>query len=110
MIKIKINLNEELFNIDFLIENLEILSYFVYICTVERAIVFDTLEYSKKLKAAGFTDQQAEVQAEALADMFENQIATKRDLRELESRLLIRLGGMLAIAVGLIAAIEKLIK
>jgi hypothetical protein len=83
---------------------------FLYICNMERAIVFDTLDYSKKLKAAGFTDQQAEVQAEALADMFENQIATKRDLRELESRLLIRLGGMLAIAVGLIAAVEKLIK
>ncbi len=77
---------------------------------MERAIVFDTLEYSKKLKAAGFTEQQAEIQAEALADMFENQIATKRDLRELESRLLIRLGGMLAIAVGLIAAIEKIVK
>jgi len=40
----------------------------------------------------------------------ERAIATKRNLRELESRLLIRLGGMLAIAVGLIAAVEKLIK
>jgi hypothetical protein len=76
---------------------------------MERAIVFDTLEYSKKLKAAGFTDQQAEIQAEALADMFENQIATKRDLRELEYRLLIRLGGMLAIAIGLVATIMKLL-
>ena len=76
---------------------------------MERAIVFDTLEYSKKLKAAGFTDQQAEIQAEALADMFENQIATKRDLRELEYRLLIRLGGMLTIAIGVVATIVKLL-
>jgi len=28
---------------------------------------FDTLAYAKKLKSAGFTDEQAEVQAEALA-------------------------------------------
>jgi hypothetical protein len=71
---------------------------------MERDIVFDTLEYAKKLKAAGFTEQQAE----ALAGMFENQIATKRDLRELEYRLLIRLGAMMAVAIGLIAAIVKL--
>jgi hypothetical protein len=76
---------------------------------MERAIVFDTLEYAKKLKAAGFTEQQAEIQAEALADMFENQIATKRDLRELEYRLLIRLGGILAAAIAIVAAIVKLV-
>lgn len=28
------------------------------------AIAFDTLAYAKKLKEAGFTEQQAEVQAE----------------------------------------------
>ena len=77
---------------------------------MERAIVFDTLEYAKKLKAAGFTDTQAEIQAEALADMFENQIATKRDLRDLEYRLLLRLGGMITVAIGIVAAVVKLIK
>ena len=76
---------------------------------MERAIEFDTLEYSKKLRAAGFTEVQAEVQAEALADMFENQIATKRDLRELEYRLLIRLGAMMTVAIGAIAALVKMI-
>jgi hypothetical protein len=75
---------------------------------MERAVVFDTLEYAKKLKAAGFTDMQAEVQTEALADLFETQLATKRGLKELEYRLLIRLGGMLAIVIGLVAAIVKL--
>lgn len=34
---------------------------------------------------------------------------TKKDLRELEYRLLIRLGGMLAVAIGLVAAIVKLV-
>jgi hypothetical protein len=38
-----------------------------------------------------------------------NTIITKRDLRELEYRLLIRLGGMLAVAIGLVAAIVKLV-
>jgi len=41
--------------------------------------------------------------------MFENQIATKRNLRELEYRLLIRLGAMLAVAIGLVATIVKLL-
>jgi len=76
---------------------------------MEKSIVFDTLDYAKKLKAAGFTDKQAEVQAEALAEIFENQLATKRDLRELEYRLLIRLGAMLAASIALVAAIVKLV-
>ena len=48
---------------------------------------FDTLQYAKKLKKAGFTEQQAEIQAEALADFIENNLATKRDLKELELAL-----------------------
>ena len=41
-------------------------------------IVFDTLAYAKKLKSAGFTEEQAEVQAEALAGLVNEQLATKR--------------------------------
>ncbi len=51
------------------------------------AIIFDTLAYAKKLKSAGFTEQQAEVQAEALASLVNEQLATKRDLQELELNL-----------------------
>ncbi|MBF0625294.1 MAG: DUF1640 domain-containing protein [Magnetococcales bacterium] len=54
------------------------------------AITFDTLKHVKILKAAGFTDQQAEGLSEAQALVFEKSfedIATKRDLRELEVRL-----------------------
>ncbi len=43
------------------------------------AAIFDTLAYAKKLKTAGFTDLQAETQAEALAEIVEMQLATKRD-------------------------------
>ncbi len=47
------------------------------------SIVFDTLAYANKLKAAGVPDKQAEVQAEALAQIVENNLATKQDIEEL---------------------------
>lgn len=50
-------------------------------------IIFDTLKFSKKMKAAGFTDEQAETQAEAIAEIINEQLATKRDLKELEASL-----------------------
>ena len=72
-------------------------------------IVFDTLAYAKKLKAAGFTEEQAEVQAEALAEIVDERLATKQDLRELEMRLIIRLGTMMAISIAVVAALVKLL-
>lgn len=82
-------------------------------------ITFDTLAYAKKLIAAGVPEKQAEVQAEALAEIVEDQLATKhdlkelelalrRDIKELELRLTLRFGIMLAAAVTILAAIIKL--
>ncbi len=89
-------------------------------------LFFDTLAYAKKLKQAGFTDEQAEVQSEALAGVLENNIATKRDMLNLKSdiqnldrkiqqqseilsyKLTIRLGSMLVVAVGLLGSLEVL--
>ena len=48
---------------------------------------FDTLSYSKQLEDAGFTRQQAEVQATAILAILEDKIASKRDLHETELRL-----------------------
>lgn len=48
---------------------------------------FDTLHYAKKLKEAGFSEQQAETQAEALRAVVDENLATKTDLKEVESRL-----------------------
>jgi hypothetical protein len=77
------------------------------------AIVFDTLAYAKKLKSAGFTEEQAEVQAEALAGLVNAQLATKRDLNELEMRLkhdlTIRLGGMMITGIVVIATLVKIL-
>lgn len=58
------------------------------------AIVFDTLAYAKKLKRAGVPEAQAEVQAEAMAELVEERLATKRDLKELEERLTNQMRGM----------------
>jgi uncharacterized protein YlxW (UPF0749 family) len=58
------------------------------------AIAFDTLAYAKKLKLAGVPEAQAEVQAEAMAELVEERLATKRDLKELEERLTNRIQSM----------------
>ncbi len=77
------------------------------------AIRFDTLAYAKKLKGAGFTEEQAEVQAEALAELIDENLATKQDLKELELRLkndlTLRLGGMLTAGIAIVAALVKLL-
>jgi hypothetical protein len=69
-----------------------------------KTIVFDTLAYANKLKAAGVPQQQAEIHAEAFAEIIEERLATKQDLKELEYRLTIRIGGMLIVAVGILLA------
>lgn len=58
------------------------------------AVTFDSLEYTRRLEAGGFTRQQAESQAEALKLVLEGfddadrkERATKGDLRETELRL-----------------------
>lgn len=53
------------------------------------ALIFDTLAFSKKLKLSGFTDQQAEGQAEATAELFETRIAIKQDMKILKKEMLI---------------------
>ena len=49
-------------------------------------VVFDTLAYARQLRDAGFSDEQAEAQARALASAMTDTLATKQDLRELEAR------------------------
>ena len=42
--------------------------------------MFDTLTYANKLKEAGFTERQAQAQAEALVAVVDSNLATKQDL------------------------------
>ena len=39
------------------------------------------------LAHAGFTEEQAETQTQIIAELMDEQLATKQDLKELESRL-----------------------
>ncbi len=48
------------------------------------AVAFDTLKFAKRLKEAGFSEQQAEALAEAEAELFEAHLATKQDIASLE--------------------------
>ena len=70
----------------------------------------DTLSISKDLRAAGFDEHQAEVLATHMAATPAD-VATKTDLALLESRLdrkidrlLLKLGGGLAVGFGLVLA------
>ena len=51
------------------------------------AIAIDTLAYARRLREAGFSEAQAEGQAQALAEAMTDTLATKQDLRELELRM-----------------------
>ena len=100
-------------------------------------VAFDTLKFSKRLQEAGVPAVQADAEASALAEALAGaaqQLADKsdiallrsdierfkdeirrdikemhRDIKELEMRLTIKLGGLLALAVGLVATLTKLL-
>jgi len=76
---------------------------------MQKALIFDTFLYVKRLKEVGFTEQQAIVLAETLNELLEEQLATKRDLKEMETNLTVKLGFMLASAIAFVATLVKLL-
>ncbi len=101
-----------------------------------QTIAFDTHAYVKKLKAVGFTEEQAETLASTQAELIDERLATKhglkelektalrrdmkemetnlkRDIKEMEMRLkhdlTVRLGGMIGVSVAVIVALVKLL-
>lgn len=83
------------------------------------ALTFDTLKFARRLKEAGMDPRLAEEQAEALAEALEanlENLATKadiaylrKDMQLMEQRLIIKLGSMMVVAVGVVAALAKLL-
>lgn len=71
--------------------------------------VFDTLNLTRRLKASGFTAEQAEGLADALAADVVTDLATKTDLRELGDKITVRLGGAVAVMLSLAVAAIKLL-
>lgn len=51
------------------------------------SLAIDTLRYAKRLRAAGFSEEQAEVQAEALSEAVRESLVTKLDLNEAVDKL-----------------------
>jgi len=72
-------------------------------------VTFDTLKFANRLKAAGVADKQAEAEAAALAEALgEVDVATKRDLKELELKItgeLTLIKWMLGILLGGVIAL-----
>jgi len=77
------------------------------------AAIFDTLAYAKKLKEAGVPENQAEIHAEAIAELIDEQLATKKDLQILEanvtSRIIKWMAGMLVAQAAIVATLVKLL-
>jgi hypothetical protein len=68
------------------------------------SVTFDTLKFVEKLESGGFTHEQAKAAAEAFAEATSQELATKADLRELELRMTVKLGGLTVGATGVIIA------
>lgn len=49
-----------------------------------KAIAFDTLEFAKRLRAAEFTEKQAETLASAVSEIIDSRLATKEDIALLQ--------------------------
>ena len=94
-------------------------------------LTFDTHAFVKELTQAGMPEEQAEVLARSQATLIDEKLATKQDLKELELRLkrdiqelkrdmqemelrlkhdlTLRLGSMIVVAIGVVAALVKLL-
>ena len=82
------------------------------------SVPFDTLKAFKDLQEAGFDEAQAEAVIATVGQAFTGDLATKEDIREmatkadlhaLEARLMVRLGGLMLGAAGLIVAAIRLL-
>lgn len=77
-------------------------------------MVFNSLNYAKRLEQAGFTREQAEAQANIMTEIVDEKMATKRDLREMELRLkyelTLRMGIMISAGVAFLAALITFVR
>lgn len=49
--------------------------------------IMDTYDYAAKLRAVGFTEQQAEVQTRIMAEIVEKQLVSKSEMEQYENAL-----------------------
>lgn len=51
-------------------------------------VAFNAIAYIKQLRDAGVPNQQAEIQAQAMIDIIDQNLATKFDIKELEAKIM----------------------
>lgn len=77
------------------------------------AVAFDSLAYAQRLRAAGVPPEQVEAHAEATRKYIMLELVTKEDLRlaldNLTLRLTVRMGVMLAAAVGILGTLDAVL-
>lgn len=71
-------------------------------------MVFDALKSVEELREAGVPEAHAKAQIRILQGVIESDLATKRDLKELELRLTIKLGSIVVVVIGLLVALSRL--
>ena len=69
-------------------------------------VAIDTYRLVNTLKEHGFTEEQARGVKRVVQDMDFDHFSTKRDLRELELSITIKIGTMMFIGFGFLAAIK----
>ncbi len=76
------------------------------------------VKYIGQLREAGVPEKQAEVHLRILQEVIESNLATKRDIeelrtdlkrniKELEQKMTIKLGGLIVVTIGIIAALSN---
>ena len=72
---------------------------------------FNAFKYVQELRSVGVPDKQAEAQIKILNEVIESELATKRDLKELEAALkkdmVITMGSFSALILGSLIALAK---
>lgn len=82
-------------------------------------VTFDTQEAVIKLKAVGVSQEQADAFVKVIVES-QHELSTKRDIDDLrrdidarfvqlEQKLIIKLGALIAVAIGIVAVLVKLL-
>ncbi len=80
--------------------------------------MFNVFKYTKQLEEAGFSREQAEIQLQVISEIVEGELATKQDLKILETsllsanqvleyRIIIKLGALLIVGFTTMATLMK---
>ena len=73
-------------------------------------VTFDTLKFVETLRASGMAENQAKAISDAVKQAHESaEVVTKRDLNELELRMVIKLGALMVAGIGIMATLVKLL-